>query len=607
MSAARVVRGVGVSPGVACAPALIVRLDLPSIPDRTVPPEQVDTEIRRLRQAVAAVVAGLEELGQRVLQRAGPEEARIFDAQIEMAKDPEFLASVEQLIRNNRLSAESAYEFKALEVRDAWSNATSARLRDRLADVNGIQRRMLLRLTGAADTEMGDVASDEQVIIVARELAPGLTVQLDRDHVVGLVSEEGTRTSHAAILAHSLGIPAVMGAVGALARIPNGAVVLLDGQAGTITVDPTVGELEDVRTQVSRRHRLELELESVADKAAVTPEGRRVMLMGNIDLPEEIEAAVRFGAEGVGLLRTEFLLTGRTSLPTEAEQTEYYRRVALAFRGRPVILRSFDLGGDKFPASFQAPQEANPFLGWRSIRVCLDQPEIFRPQLRAVLRAAADGDVQLMLPLVTRYEEIVETRELLAEEAAALRAAGVRAAAAVPVGVMIETPAAVVVADRLAEVSAFFSIGSNDLTQYTLAVDRGNARLAHRFTPFHPAVVRQLHAVLECGRAAGLPVSICGEMASDPLAVVLLVGLGYDRLSVAPPSIPLVKWVIRTVPEAAARRAADAALAAPTGDAVLNAIRDAVHEHVDLRLLDPAAALPRRAGVATLPPGHAPG
>ena len=602
MAAPHVLRGVGVSPGVAFAPAVVMRLDFPEVPDRAVPASQIESEVQRLRDAVEVVVVALSDLGQRVYERAGPEEARIFDAQIEMAKDEYFIQSVEQLIRNNGLSAETAYEFKALEVRNLWSSSPSARLRERLADLNAIQMRILYRLLGRKLDELWSVAPDEQVIVVARELSPGLTVQLDRDHVVGLVSEEGTRTSHAAILAHSLGIPAVMGAVGAMTWVPDGRTLLIDGQAGTVVIEPTFAELEDAKIQVSRRRRLELELETVTGEPAQTPEGTPVMLMGNVDLPEEIEAAVRFGAEGVGLLRTEFLLTGRTSLPTEDEQTDYFRRVALAFPEGTVILRSFDLGGDKFPASFQAPQEANPFLGWRSIRVCLDQPEVFRVQLRAILRAAVDRDIQLMLPLITRVEEVLQAKEMLAEEAEGLVRDGIRAAASVPVGVMIETPAAVVIADRLAEVSAFFSVGTNDLTQYTLAVDRGNARLAERFTPHHPAVVRQLKHILDVGAAAALPVSVCGEMASEGLSVVLLIGLGYRCLSVAPPALPLVKWAIRSVPEAAARHAADEALRAPTAEAVLEALRGAVGKYVDLRLLDPQAALPGRARVASLPP-----
>ena len=597
----RALRGIGVSPGVACAPAFIVRMDFPEVPDRTVKPENVDEEVRRLRDAVEYVVSHLHDLGQRVLQRAGPEESRIFDAQILMAQDGDFLASVETLIRNNQLSAETAYEFKALELRNLWSGA--ARLRERLADLHAIQLRMLNRLMGGVGHELWSIPADEQVIVVAHELSPGLTVQLDREHVVGLISEEGTRTAHAAILAHSLGIPAVMGAVGALAEIPPGMMVLLDGQAGTIVLDPNRDELEDAKTQVSRRHRLEMQLESVVESPAVTPGGQPIKLMGNVDLPEEIEAAVRMGAQGVGLLRTEFLLTGRATLPTETEQADYFRRVAAAFHGHTVIIRSYDLGGDKFPVAFKAPAEANPFLGWRSIRVCLDEPEVFRPQVRALLRAAVDRDIQLMLPLVTLVEEVEEVRGIVHEEAEALRREGIPAAASLPVGVMIETPAAALTADRLAEVSAFFSIGTNDLTQYTLAVDRGNARLADRFTPHHPSIVRQLHQVLEVGRAAGIPVSVCGEMASESLSAVLLLGLGYTQLSVSPPALPLVKWVVRTVPEAAAARAAQSALAAASAHEVSETLRSVVGEYIDVRLLDPHSALPGRGRVATLPPG----
>jgi phosphoenolpyruvate-protein phosphotransferase (PTS system enzyme I) len=597
----RLLRGIGVSPGVACAPAFIVRMDFPEVPERTVRPEHVDAELRRLREAVEYVVSHLQELGQRVLQRAGPEESRIFDAQILMAQDEEFIASVETLIRNNQLSAETAYEFKALELRNLWSGA--ARLRERLADLHAIQLRMLNRLMGGAGHELWSIPADEHVIVVAHELSPGLTVQLDREHVVGLISEEGTRTAHAAILAHSLGIPAVMGAAGALASIPPGMMVLLDGQSGSIVLDPTRDELDDAKTQISRRHKLELQLEAVVEAPAVTPAGQPILLMGNVDLPEEIETAVRMGAQGVGLLRTEFLLTGRATLPTETEQAEYFRRVAAAFRGHTVIIRSYDLGGDKFPAAFKAPSEANPFLGWRSIRVCLDEPEVFRPQIRAILRAAADRDIQLMLPLVTLVEEVEQSREIVLEEGQALRREGIRAAESVPVGVMIETPAAVLIADRLAEVSAFFSIGTNDLTQYTLAVDRGNARLAARFTPHHPSIVRQLHQVLQVGRSAGIPVSVCGEMASEPLSAVLLLGLGYDRLSVSPPALPLVKWVVRTVPEPAAARAAESALAAASAEDVSESLRSVVGEYIDVRLLDPSSALPGRGRVATLPPG----
>ncbi len=598
---ARQLRGSGVSPGVAFARAVLMRSTFPEVPDRTVRADQVDHELARLREAVGTVVGHLQELGRRVLERAGEEESRIFDAQILMAQDEDFLKGVEVLIRNNLLSAETAYEFKALELRALWSASQSANLRDRLADLHAIQLRMLQVLLGRGGEEVWSLPKDERVVIVAQEISPGLTVQLDREHVVGLISEEGTRTSHAAILAHSLGIPAVMGAAGALDQIPEGTMVLLDGQSGVITVDPSPVELEEAKVRISRRHRLEFQLESVVALPAETPDGVRCQLMGNVDLPDEIEPAMRAGAEGVGLLRTEFLLTGRAVLPTEAEQLAYFKRVALSFPRQPVIIRSYDIGGDKFPAAFRMPQEANPFLGWRSIRVCLDQPEVFRTQLRAILRAAAERNVQLMLPLVTRVDEVLQSRALIEDEREKLRAEGVKAAEALRVGVMIETPAAVMIADRLAEVSDFFSVGSNDLTQYTLALDRGNARLADRFTPHHPAVVRLLAEVVRAAEAGGLPASVCGEMASEPLSVVLLLGLGFRILSVGPPAIPLVKWVIRNVPITAARQAAAAALEARDPEDVDAALREAIGAHIDLRLVDPLGALPGHGRVISLP------
>lgn len=592
MNDPRRLQGIGVSPGVGFAPAMVVHWGFPDVPDRTVGEQELEGEVARLHAAVGEAVAGLEGLRERVLVRAGVEESRIFEAQILMVQDPDFLAGVELLIRKNLLSAETAYEFKALELRNLWASSGSAQLRERLADLTAIQRRVVLKLMGQTEREPWSGTLDEQVIVVAHELSPGLTVQLDREHVVGLLSEEGTRTSHAAILAHSLGIPAVMGVAGAIQRVRDGQMILLDGRTGAVILEPTRHELEEAKTRLHRRHRLELKLEAGLSAPAVTPDGRRLALRGNVDLPEEIEPAVRHGAEGVGLLRTEFLLTGRAVVPSETEQAEYFRRVAQAFPGHPVVVRTFDLGGDKFPVAFDAPLEANPFLGWRSIRVCLDHPEIFRPQLRAILRAAVGRDIRMMLPLITRVDEVQRVRELVEEERASLLAAGEPAAQHLSIGVMIETPAAVILADRLAAVSDFFSVGTNDLTQYTLVVDRGNARLADRFRTEHPAILRQLQSVQRAAAAAGIPVSICGEMASEPLSAVLLMGLGFVELSVAPPALPLLKLIVRSVPAAAAEEAATRALEADSSEEVRAILRDAVGACVDLALIDPAGALP---------------
>jgi phosphotransferase system enzyme I (PtsI) len=597
-AADRLLKGIGVSPGIAMGPTVTVRWALPEVPHRVVPRRQVEKEVRRLRAALKDIRGQLTELRAHTEDRAGVDEARIFDAQILILEDREFIGGVAELIRENHLTAEKAFEFKTLEVRDLWTAAGNPLLKERLADLTGVAIRVIQHLMhkrGASDVWE---SLSEPSILVARELSPGLTVQLDRAHVVGLISEEGTRTSHAAILAHSIGIPAIFGLRGAVARIRPGTRAILDGTQGTVLLDPTPAEIEDAERRDTSRRALATRLEEAVKQPALTVDGTRIALRGNVDLPDEVTAAVAHGAEGVGLLRTEFLITGHSELPGEDEQANYFRHVGEAFAGHPVVIRTYDLGGDKFPAPFRTSPEANPFLGWRAIRVCLDEPEMFRTQIRAVLRAAVTANLHLMIPLVTRLDEVERTRELMQEEAARLEKQGVAAAKSVPLGVMVETPAAAVLADRLVEISDFLSVGTNDLTQYTLVVDRGNARLADRFTPHDPSVLRLLKLVAEAARSAGKPASVCGEMASEPLSAFLLIGLGYDTLSVAPPALPLIKWLIRQVSTAQARAAADAALAARTAQLALDILRFALAEAVDLTLLDPDARLPagRRSG-----------
>ena len=594
----RLLKGIGVSPGIAMGPTVTVRWALPEVPHRVVPRTQVEKEVRRLRAALKDVRGQLTELRAKAEDRAGVDEARIFDAQILMLEDKDFIGGVAELIRENHLTAEKAFEFKTLEVRDLWTAAGNPLLKERLADLTGVAIRVIQHLMhkqGASDVWE---SLSEPSILVARELSAGLTVQLDRDHVVGLISEEGTRTSHAAILAHSIGIPAIFGLRGAVARIPQGTKAILDGRQGTVLLNPTPAEIEEAERKDAGRRELAARLEEAVTQPSVTVDGVHIALRGNVDLPEEVAPAKAHGAEGVGLLRTEFLITGHSELPDEEAQTNYFRHVGEAFPGQPVVIRTYDLGGDKFPAPFRGPPEANPFLGWRAIRVCLDEPAMFRTQIRAVLRAAVTANLHLMIPLVTRLDEVERTREMMHEEAARLEKQGVPAAKTVPLGVMVETPAAAVMADRLVEVSDFLSVGTNDLTQYTLVVDRGNARLADRFTPHDPSVLRLLKLVAEAARSAGKPASVCGEMASEPLSAFLLLGLGYETLSVAPPELPIIKWLIRQVTMAQARSGADAALAARSAELALDILRFALAEAVDLSLLDPDARLPagRRSG-----------
>lgn len=589
MTRRRVIRGIPVSRGVAVGPALVVRWEVPAVSDRAIPPEAVEGEIARLREALAFAKERLALVRARAAERAGPEEARIFDAQLMILEDAELVEGAERLIRDNHFSAERAFELKMLEWRGLWSTQGSALLRERLIDLTDVEIRVLTRLLGVEEPDVLKGHDGVPVILIARDLTPSITVQLDREAVLAIACEQGTKTSHAAILAHSIGIPAVVGLPEVLAQVKTGEMVVLDGWAGTLKVLPNAADLEDARSRDQRYARLQKDLDAAVDLPAVTSDGERVVLRANLDLPEELEAARRGRAEGIGLMRTEFLVVGRRKMPDEGEQAVIYRRVAEAFAGETVVVRTFDLGGDKFPAGFRAQAEANPFLGWRAIRVCLDQPEVFRPQIRAILRAAAHGPLKLMIPLVTRVEEVLTTRAWVAEEAAALKKSGVEAAAEVPVGVMVETPAAVLIADRLAEVSDFLSVGTNDLVQYTLAVDRGNARLAGRFTAHHPAILRSLDEVLKAGARAGIEVSVCGEMASDPVSAFILLGLGYRVLSVAAPNLPLLRWLVRRVAATDARACVAGLLAARETADITAQARAAVARVVDLKLIDPNA------------------
>ncbi len=594
----RWLRGVGVSPGIAIGPARLVLWEIPTVTRRVVTPDQVAREIERLHAATAAVRELMEDLRDRTLQRASSEEAKIFDAQIMMLEDQDFLGEVETLIQQNQLSAERAFEFKTLEMRALWSQSSSYKLRQRVADLAGVQVPVLNHLVGRSVTATLHDPTGRPAIVFTRELTPGLTVQLEREQVAGFASVEGTRTAHAAILARSLGIPCVMGLVEGMERIEDGMEVILDGAHGLVVLDPSPEEIAEAREWEGYRRVLGAEMQQAVGEPAVTKDGVAVTLRGNVDLPEEVETTLQFGAEGVGLLRTEFMVLGRTELPGELEEAEFFSRVAKTFAGHPVVIRSYDVGGDKFPASFQSQPEANPFLGWRAIRVCLDHPEMFRTQIRALLRARAHGDVKLMLPMISQVEEVDEALELVRAEAAALQQEGVEAADALPVGAMIETPAAALMASQIAERVEFLSIGTNDLTQYTLAIDRGNARLAGRFTPHHPAVIQLLKLVVDAGKAAGVETSVCGEMASDPLSAFLLLGLGYRVLSVSPPALPLARWLVRQVDVSGAEAAAEGALqAATTGE--VNAVLEAkIAKHVDLNLLQ-ASRLPGVNGSAT--------
>lgn len=576
--------GIPASPGIVVGPAYVLRWEMPRVPHVTVESGAVEEEVARFHEARTWAQARIREIQQHTEKRLGHIEAQIFEPQILMLDDADLVDGTVSYIRDNHLSAARAFELRMLEFHSEWSRSGHPMIMDRINDLTDIQMRVTRRLLDIADPELNLSAFDEPVILVARDLTPTITVQLDRDRIIGLATDAGTRTSHSAILARSLNLPAVVSLGDLAERVQTGQQLVLDGRAGRVIVEPAASEKQIYRDRDIRIREWEQELMLLAHLDAVTPDQQAVQLRANIDLPGEAKSARSHGARGIGLYRTEFFVVGRSAPPEEEEQYRCYKEVLDVYPDEAVYIRTFDLGGDKFPLFLHMPPEENPFLGWRAIRVCLDTPDMFRAQLRALLRATAHGDVRIMLPLINDVSEVVRTRALMDEEAARLTAEGVAFNGGYKLGIMIETPAAALTATELARHADFFSIGTNDLVQYTLAVDRGNARLAPLYNPFHPAVVRLLDHTARTGRAAGIEVSVCGELASNPLGVFMLLGLDITALSVAPSALPEVKKVIRTVPAAEARAAMLAALDAPTPEAVIGILTDGISQFLDLSL-----------------------
>ena len=567
----RTLVGVPASPGIVVGPVHLLTWEVPEVRYRIIADDAIDEEIARLRGAIARAKERLHHVRARAEAHAGPDEARIFDAQLMILEDETLVAEVESVIQRN-YGAEKAFDLVMMEHRQNFARHAQAMLRERVSDLTDVHIRVLTALMGLPDHDPVDVPKGANVILVTHDLTPSLTVQLDREAIVGIATDAGTRTSHVAILARSLGLPAVLGLRDATTQLTGEEWVVLDGGKGVLVVNPTDAEVEAYRGKQRVEAEDLAELRQYASAEPVTVDGVRITLMSNVDLPEEADSAAQSGAEGVGLMRTEFLVVGRATMPDEDEQYRAYARVVDAFGGRPVVIRTYDVGGDKLPAGRYAV-EANPFLGWRAIRMCIDEPELFKTQLRALLRAGLHGDVRIMLPLVITLDEIRQAKTLLAEAVEELAARGIACRETIPLGVMIETPAAAVAVDTFVRDVSFFSIGTNDLVQYTLAVDRGNVNLASRFTPLHPAVLRLIQRVADVGRAHGIEVSVCGEMASEPLMAFALVGLGLRQLSVAPRSVALVKRLIRRITVDAAVAAAKEALEAPTAQVAEQGLR----------------------------------
>jgi phosphotransferase system enzyme I (PtsI) len=564
-----VLKGIGGSPGVAVGSALVVGDTRTAYARRHLATTQIDAEVERLHRAVEDAKRHLREVSARL--PSGPLETNaILDAYLTMVGDPMLIERVTKKIRDERKCAELAVAQASEEIArlfaPADANERDAYIAERRHDIEFVCDRLLRELTG--DVKQIVPRLDQPVIVIARDLSPADTAGMVREPVIGFVTEIGTRTSHTAIMARALEIPAVVGVADALSVVRTGDTLVVDGLRGEVVVNPSEIMIEEARGRGARHLAFARGLLTARNQPCVTRDGEPVSLKANVELPAEAILALDHGAEGIGLYRTEFIYIDRRTMPTEDEQYELYRAVVEAVAPRPVTLRTFDIGGDKFASSFQLPAEMNPALGLRAVRLALSRPDVFLTHLRAMLRASAHGDLRIMVPMVASVQELREVRRLLGRAMNEVDAAGQPRAKHIPLGMMIEVPSAVVMADVLAREAEFFSIGTNDLIQYTLAIDRGNRSLAPLASPFHPAILRMIRQVTRAAATHAVPVALCGAMASDPLAAVLLVGLGLRELSMEAAAIPEIKEAIRRVTMADCERAAEAALALDTAEAV---------------------------------------
>jgi len=570
-------RGVAVSPGIVISKAYVRRPEEVVVPNFVVDPHKMEAEIARFHAALAQTRLEIEATQSRLAEQMGDDHAKIFDAHLLVLEDTKAIEDTEIFIREQLMCAEFAFNRVIGRILDSFDRIRDPYLKERGADIQDVRRRLLHNLTGQEVKSFGSL--NEESVIVARDLSPSDTAMIDRRFVLGVATDLGGRTSHAAILARSYGIAAVVGVEGLIEATHHGDAIVLDGNAGMVVLRPTEATLREYEAVRQRFVELERQLLTLKDFPAITLDGRTIELSANIKSPDEAALALAKGAKGVGLYRTEYFFLSRSDLPSEDEQVASYSQIVRSLAPETVIFRTLDIGGDKF-ASYLGPgkSELNPFLGWRGIRFLLTRHDIFRTQLRAFFRASSSGKLKIMFPMVTGLEEVRAARALVDKVRAELAEEGYAYDPQVEIGIMIETPAAVAIADLLAPEVDFFSIGSNDLIQYTLAVDRGNARISYLFEPMHPSVLRLIRNTVEAGHAHDIWVGMCGEVAGDPLYSVLLVGLGLDELSISAYMIPEVKRIIRSITYDEAKRLVRKAMTLSTAAEIRHHVATMMHE-----------------------------
>jgi len=537
--------GIPASPGVVSGQLAVFAHEEVRIHPTPIGEEQIDSEMRRLEAALLKTREQIQKIKEQLAQSIGEQETGIFEAHLLVAGDSTIVAAVRKQLQLRKFCVEHVYQHVIHTYAQSLRQVEDPYLRERAADILDVGRRVIHNLLGR---KLADIyALDAPSIILAHDLSPSDTALLNRQMALGFATEAGSTTSHTAIMARSLNIPAVVGLHEVLSRCESGAPVILDGYSGLLIVHPSEQTRYEYGQIEKRRHEVEQRLEALRDTPAITSDGRKIVLSANVELPEDLPLIAESGAEGIGLYRTEFLFLNRVQFPGEDEQTNIYQQVVQSSRPHLAIIRTLDLGGDKLPTHQGLDPEVNPFLGWRAIRFCLERPEIFKVQLRAICRSNPGGKIRVMFPMIATREELAAALTLLREAREELKAAGIPAAKEVEAGAMIEVPSAALIADRLAPMVQFFSIGTNDLTQYTMAADRTNERVASLYQPTHPGVLSLIRGVVEAARKNGIWVGVCGEMASDVVMTPALIGLGVDEMSMGSVAVPRVKKAIQTL------------------------------------------------------------